>query len=472
MRLLAAEIAAILHSAWNGGPEAALGYSIDSRTLRPGEIFFALRGPRYDGHQFVQQAFASGGVAAVVENGFGAPAPRLAASLIHVADTTRALQDVAAAVRRSWSGRVVGITGSTGKSTTKEMTAAALGAKFCVLRSEGNLNNHYGVPLTLLRLEPRHQVAVLEMAMSGPGEIARLAEIARPEIGVVTNVAPVHLEFFDSLDGIARAKRELIEGLQPPATAILNADDERVRRFAEGFSGEVVTFGFAEGASIRGASVRPSASMRSGAFATEFQVQGGRYEGEYKIPALGVHNVQNALAAIAAASVFGVPRQEVQAAIASFQPLKHRAEIRRLPCGAILIDDAYNSNPLAMERTLETLGAWPGASRRIVIAGEMLELGPSSPDWHRRVGRSCGQAGVDWLIAVQGDARFFLEGAISAGLPPERTRFFEQADEAGRFCLTLIRPGDVILVKGSRGVGLEKAVAAIAEKRWQVTSDK
>ncbi|MGH9469524.1 MAG: UDP-N-acetylmuramoyl-tripeptide--D-alanyl-D-alanine ligase [Terriglobia bacterium] len=472
MRLSTAEISTILHSPSNGGPEVALGYSIDSRTLHAGDLFFALRGPRHDGHEFVAAAFANGAVAAVVEHGFQPPAPRFAPSLIFVPDTTRALQQVAAAARQIWAGRVVGITGSTGKTTTKEMTAAALSAKFCVLKSEGNLNNQYGVPLTLLRLEPRHEVAVLELAMSAAGEIARLAEITRPEVGVVTNVAPAHLEFFDSVDAIARAKRELIEHLQLRATAVLNQDDERVRAFAQGFDGRVVTFGLTEGASFRGLNVRPPAPAGNGGFTTEFEVQGGRYCGTFTIPAPGIHNVENALAAIAVASVFEVPREDLRSALASFRTLCHRAEIRRLPGGAILIDDGYNSNPLAMRRMLETLGSWPGAARRIVLAGEMLELGPSSPELHRGVGRECVRAGVDWLIAVGGDARFFIEGAIAAGLPPQRARFFEESAQAGQFCEAMLRTGDVVLVKGSRRVGLEKAVEAITQEQRKVTSDR
>lgn len=469
MQLSMSEIAAILGSQWEGLPRLAQGYSIDSRTLRAGDLFFAIRGPRYDGHQFIDQVLEKGAVGAVVEHDFASL--QAYTSLISVPEVTRALQQLAEAVRHKWAGRVVGVTGSAGKTTTKEMLASALSRKFCVLKSEGNLNNHFGVPLTLLHLEAEHQVAVVEMAMSGPGEIARLAMMAAPEIGIVTNVAPVHLEFFDSVDAIARAKRELIEHLQPPATAILNQDDERVRGFAAGFDGRALTFGFTEGADYRGLKVRARGDAASGAFATEFEVRGPAYSGTFSISLPGRHNVENALAVIAAASVFEVPEEDLRTALASFGSLSQRTEVLRLPGEVVLVNDAYNSNPLAMQRMLEMAGSWRGAGRRLVLAGEMLELGPSSAEWHRRIGRECAQIGIDWLIAVRGDARFFIEGAIEAGVPAEQTRFFNEAGEAAEFCQTLVRPGDLILVKGSRAVHLEKAVEILADGLHAIRTD-
>lgn len=458
MQLSTVEIASILNSRWEGAPRLAGGYSIDSRSLQPGDLFFAIQGPHHDGHNFVGQVFARGAAAAVVQESYlSQAAPGWQPFLIPVPDTTQALQRLAQAARRKWSGRLIGITGSAGKTTVKELIAALLERRFWVLKTSGNLNNHYGVPLTLLRLEPSHQVAVLEMAMSGPGEIARLASWAEPQIGVVTNVAPAHLEFFDSVDSIARAKRELIEHLQPPAVAVLNQDDERVRRFAEGFEGRVVTFGFTEGADFRGLNVRAAGKNGKGAPVTEFEVESAAYSGKFSLPLPGRHNVENALAAIAAASLFDLPLNSLREALALFQAPEQRAEIIELPVGVVVINDVYNSNPRAMQRMLETLESWPGAKRRIVIAGEMLELGPASTDWHRRIGRECAQAGADWLLAVQGDARFFLEGALEAGLPADRGFFFTTAEEAGHFCRGLMQTGDIILVKGSRGAHLERA---------------
>lgn len=450
MQLSMGEVAANLGSS-SGVPDRLVnGYSIDSRTISRGQLFFAARGPHFDGHQFVEKALESGAAGAVVEANFRQQAPAsLVPALIPVGDTSEALQRLARAVRQKWGRRLIAVTGSAGKTTTKEMIAALLTERFVVHKSPGNLNNQYGLPLSLLALEPQHQVAVFELAMSAAGEIARLAQIAEPEVGVVTNVAPVHLQFFDSVESIARAKRELIENLTAPAAAILNHDDRRVRLFAEGFKGRVVTFGFDEGAEFRGV------GMRWEGRGSVFQVKASGFEGEFYLPLPGRHNVANALAALATASLFDIPCNHLQRAIASFQNLHQRSEILTLPGGITVINDCYNSNPLGMERILETLATWPDARRRIVVAGEMLELGPSSPEWHRKIGRKCAEINIDWLLAVQGDARFFLEGAAAHGLGQERARFFSNAAEAGDFVRTLVQPGDVLLVKGSRGVHLE-----------------
>ena len=298
--------------------------------------------------------------------------------------------------------------------------------------------------------------ALAIIGLSAAGEIARLAELAEPQIGVVTNVAPVHLQFFDSVDAIARAKRELIDYLASrpgPVAAILNHDDPRVRKFGEGFKGRVVTFGFEEGADYRAAEVATAKSV-----ASTFRVVAPSWNEKFVLPLPGRHNIQNALAALAVASELRLPVKEAQLALAQFQNLHQRGEILTLPRGITVLNDSYNSNPLAMERMLETLAAWPDARRRIVVAGEMLELGVSSPELHRRIGRGCARSGISWLIAVQGDARFFLEGALEEGFAPEQTRFFDDASSAGEFCRTLIKPGDAVLVKGSRGVHLERVI--------------
>src|SRR5712692_5784342 len=264
MKLSLGEIAAILGASCEVRERVAEGYSIDSRTILPGQLFFAIRGPRFDAHEFVEQAIGRGAVGAVVERGFSQQAGGVnRGAMLLVRDTTEALQLLGRAVRRKWGRRVIAVTGSTGKTTTKELVAALVAKRFSVLKSQGNLNNQYGLPLTLLDLGPHHEVAVVELAMSAPGEIARLARIAQPQVGVVTNVAPVHLEFFDSVDAIAKAKRELIENLEPPAVAVLNYDDARVRKFGQGFAGRVVSFGFGEGAEFRASSFRCPAGTTS-----------------------------------------------------------------------------------------------------------------------------------------------------------------------------------------------------------------
>ena len=473
MNLNLGEVAAWIGASGGAADRPVAGYSIDSRTLAPGQLFFAIRGPRFDGHQFVGAVLERGAAGAVVDEAFYAAAPAdWRPALIAVADTRDALQTLARQVRRKWGKTLVAVTGSAGKSTTKEMIAAILSRRFRVLRSPGNLNNDFGLPLALLQLQPEHDVAVMELAMSGAGEIARLARLAEPQIGVVTNVAPVHLQFFDSVEAIARAKRELIDYLAttgPEAVAVLNADDARVRMFAEGFPGRVVTFGFSPQADFRGAEIKCSNVLGS-----EVRAGSAGWTDNFTLPLPGRHNVLNALAAIATASLFQITPQEIREALASFQNLHQRSEILTLPGDVTVINDSYNSNPLAMERMLETLASWPGAGRRIVVAGEMLELGPTSPDLHRSVGRQCAQSGADWLIAVQGDARQIVEGAVEGGMPAGQALFFPDASSAGEFCRTRLVPGDVILVKGSRGVHLETVIAMLKNQEsgaWSQESE-
>jgi UDP-N-acetylmuramoyl-tripeptide--D-alanyl-D-alanine ligase len=454
MKLTLAEIAGILGTTCGVPERVATGYSIDSRTLSPGQLFFAIKGLQFDGHDFAGQALERGAVGAVVIQAYRDRAgAETVPALLAVPDTARALQDLARGVRRKWGRRIVAVTGSVGKTTTKELIAVILARRFSVLKTVGNLNNYYGLPLTLLQLEPSHEVAVAELAMSAPGEIALLAQIAEPQIGVVTNVAPVHLQFFDSVEAIANAKHELIENLVPPGTAVLNFDDELVRNFVLGFGGKVVTYGFAEGAAVRAVDWHSTPERGS-----RFRVRAPGFEREFELPLVGRHNAQNALAAIAAASVFDIAPEQIAEALAVRPNLHQRSEVFTLPGEITVLDDSYNSNPVAMERMLETLAAWPRASRRILVAGEMLELGTQATDLHRRVGHKCVACGVDWLIAVQGAARFLVEGAVEAGLPADHAALCRTAEEAGERLLVLLRPGDVVMVKGSRGVHLEKVI--------------
>jgi len=460
MKLKLGEIATLLNARCAMPESAVTGYSLDSRSIAPGELFFAMRGPRFDGHQFLAQVFARRAAGAVVERLFFDQAPPdLKPSLLAVASPFEALQHLGRCIRHRWGRPLIAITGSAGKSTTKEMIGAVLGRRFVVHKSAGNLNNHYGLPLTLLGLEPAHEIAVAELAMSAAGEIAHLATMAEPETGVVTNVAPVHLEFFDSVDSIARAKRELVENLSSrhgPPTAVLNYDDPRVKRFGEGFDGEVVTFGTTSGADFQAQWVKPGEGI-----GTEFRVLGPNLDSVFSLRIPGRHNVLNALAAIAVGSSFEVPPVEIRRALAEFQSMVQRGEFFTLPGPVTVINDSYNSNPQAMECMLETLRTWPGARRRILLAGEMLELGPQSPKLHEEVGRKCAEADLAWLIAVQGDARYFLEGAVAGGLAATRTRFFADAASAGEFCRAQLEPGDLLLVKGSRGVQLETVIETL-----------
>jgi UDP-N-acetylmuramoyl-tripeptide--D-alanyl-D-alanine ligase len=461
MILPLAKVAEVLGSGEPVSKRVVKGCSIDSRRIEPGQLFFAIRGQRFDGHEFVSAALENGAAGVVVERQYWHRAKEsVRTHLIPAADTTYALQALARHVRQQWGGPLVAITGSMGKTTTKEMIAALLSTQFQVLKSQGNLNNHFGLPLTLLGLEPSHEVAVVELAMSAPGEIARLAQIAEPDVGVVTNVGPVHLEFFDSVDSIARAKRELIENLSQhngKPTAVLNYDDARVGKFGEGFDGDVLTFGMSEGALFRGTKVQ----LYEGG--SRFSLSGPNIDGEFTLQLPGTHNVENALAALAAVSACGLDLGSLGPALASFKNLAQRSEIITLPGHITILNDCYNSNPRAMELMIETLAGWAGVGRKIAVAGEMLELGPTSPEWHRKIGRKLAECGVDNLIAVQGDARFIHDGAVQAGLDPGRAVFLANATEAAAYCGSLLEPGDVVLVKGSRRVNLERVTELLTK---------
>ena len=351
----------------------AVGYGIDSRTIGAGELFFAVRGERLDGHEYVRAALANGAVAAVVSNRWVVPAEVDQGRLLQVADcdecVLRALQQLAHAVRRRWGGRVIGVTGSAGKTTTKDAVAQVLGAKFKVLKSAGNLNNAFGLPLQLLKLEQEHEVAVIEMGMNHRGEIAALAKIAKPDWAIVSNVGPVHLEFFpDGIEGIARAKYELIEALPEDGVAVLNFDDPRVVLFGKGMGDRAIIYGIGEGAEVRAVDV---AEMRLGGVVFTVEAKGERARGQLKM--LGRHNVPNALAAIATGLRSGMGLDECAAAVSEMRAGDKRGEVLEWR-GATLINDCYNSNPVALNAMVDALMAIP-AERHIVVAGEMLELG-------------------------------------------------------------------------------------------------
>ncbi|HZU42977.1 MAG TPA: UDP-N-acetylmuramoyl-tripeptide--D-alanyl-D-alanine ligase [Terriglobales bacterium] len=428
------------------GNAVAQGYSIDSRTLAPGELFFAVRGERLDGHDYVEAALAKGAVAAVIARDQLARYPDQS-RLLAVDDTLLALQTLGTSVRNLWGKPVIGITGSAGKTTTKDAIAHLLSTRYRVFKSVGNLNNHFGLPLMLLRLEPEHEIAVIEMGMSHLGEIAALARLAQPETGVVTCVAPVHLEFFNSIAEIARAKRELIEGLPATGTAILNADDKYVSHFGENFRGKVVTFG------IRSGSVRAEKIQSLGAQGSAFELVTGSFRGKATLPLLGTHNIYNALAAVATALEHGITAAEAISAMATLAPPDKRGQQLQI-AGTTVINDCYNSNPKALDAMVDAVAAMP-AQRRIVVAGEMLELGPTGPDLHRQAGRRMAERGINVLLGVRGLAREMVEGARAAGIS---AAFVDTPEQAGEWLARETRPGDLVLLKASRGVRLERAL--------------
>ena len=434
--------------------EIAYTYSIDSRSINAGALFFAVKGERLDGHDFVAMAIEKGAVAAVVrKDQLGRFSDR--SRLLAVGDTLVALQSLATAVRKLWGKPLVGVTGSAGKTTTKDAIAHVLASRFHVLKSEGNFNNHFGLPLMLLKLDPEHDLAVIEMGMSHAGEIRALAKIAQPEIGVVTNVAPVHLEFFDSLAAIARAKYELIESLPAKGTAVLNADDEYVSQFGRDFKGRVMMYGTKSIADVQAENIRPQGSGGS-----EFDLVIGGVREHAKLALVGEHNILNALAAIAVGVDRGLKPAEAVAALSTLSPSDKRGQVLQLD-NITVINDCYNSNPKALHAMVDALTGIP-AKRRIVVAGEMLELGPAAEDMHRSAGAHVAAKKIDVLLGVRGLAQAMVDGARQAG---SRAEFVATPEEAGDWLAREAHEGDVVLLKASRGVKLEKALEAWKARR-------
>jgi UDP-N-acetylmuramoyl-tripeptide--D-alanyl-D-alanine ligase len=432
------------------------GVSIDSRTIRAGELFFAVHGPRHDGHDHVAAAFERGALAAVVaESRARGFADSVRERCLIVDDTLRGLHRLATAVRVTWGKKIAGVTGSVGKTTTKEILAALLGAKLRVLKSEGNFNNAYGLPLTLFRLDDLDDAAVLEMGMSRRHELQELAAIAKPDVGVVTRVAPAHLEFFASVEEIALAKRELIEGLNGrDSVAVLNADDPLVAAFASHAPGRVLTYGIDNAADFRAEAIEDRGALGSAFVVAE---NGRRARLELSLP--GRHVISNALAALAAASVWGIGAAEAQSVFRTLHAPAMRGELLRFSNGAALINDSYNSSPAALHAMIKVLAATPNYRRRILAAGEMRELGATSPQLHREAGKFAAETGkVDWVIGVEGDASQIVEGAAAAGVPRAQTRVFASSEEAAKFLSDFVSAGDLLLVKGSRGVKMERIV--------------
>jgi UDP-N-acetylmuramoyl-tripeptide--D-alanyl-D-alanine ligase len=430
------------------------GYSIDSRTVSAGDLFFAVTGERFDGHEFVSAALKAGAAAAVVSTHWVVAADVDESRLLRVPDSEdcvlKALQGLARAVRRAWGGRVIGITGSAGKTTTKECVAAVLSAKYRVLKSAGNLNNGFGVPLQLLKLQPEHEVAVIEMGMNHAGEIAALAHIAEPNWAVVSNVAAVHLEYFpDGIAGIAAAKYELVQSLAADGIAFLNADDPYVSKFGRGREQHARLFGIAaENATVRGEDVRSA-----GADGMRFTVRAGGERLPAHIALLGEHNVYNALAGIAVGLESGMAPAHCIEALAVLQPSDKRGEQLEYR-GARIINDSYNSNPRALDAMVDALMAIE-AERHIVIAGEMLELGPDADELHAACGVHMRARGVDHVIGVRGHSLAMVAGA------GDIAEFVETPEDAGTWMRQNLRAGDAVLLKASRGVRLERSLTAL-----------
>lgn len=422
------------------------GVCADSRLAMPGDLFFALVAQR-DGHEFVADALRHGAVAAVVSKDVG-----VGISLIQVPDTLYALGSFAKWHRLQMGKPIVGVTGSVGKTTTKEMIAAVLGRKYTVLKNEGNYNNEIGVPLTLLQMDERHDIGVLEMAMRGMGEIKRLANIALPRIAVITNIGLSHIERLGSREAIASAKAEILDDLPPDGLAILPADDEFLPLLRERRFGRVVTFGESESADVRAENVRVHTDGCAGA--TVKTPRGGI---ELELAALGRHNIPNALAAVAVGLELGVDIEEIKASLEVFNPPSMRFNIIKSPLGYTVIDDVYNANPASMEAALRGLAAMQG--RKIAVLGDMLELGEHAERAHLEIGELAAEQGIDRLVTVGEASRWIAEGATRRGLTEISS--FEKSSNVAEALKPELRPGDIILVKGSRGMTMEVIVEGL-----------
>ncbi len=443
------------------GDEARVltGVSTDTRRLKQGDLFIALKGERFDGHDFLAGAAERGAGALVIETHRDTLCDRLPSPsppVVEVADTTAALAHIARGYRGLFTVPVIAVTGSNGKTSTKDMIATVLGQVWPVLATEKNYNNHIGLPQTLLQIEPRHGAAVVELGMSNLGEIAALAQAAQPTIGVVTNVGPVHLETLGSIDRVADAKAELVEALSGDGLAVLNGDDERVRAMAHRTSANVLTYGLSEGVDVQAVDV-----VSRGLDGSRFTLKFRGTEIPIRLNAPGRHLVYNACAAAAVALSLGTDPTVVTEGLAAFRMGEMRLDVSHLVSGITLINDAYNSSPLSVRGALDVLSQTK-AQRRVAVLGDMLELGDLTESAHRQIGADAVNCGVEWLIAVGQQRGLIAAGARSQGLDSERIAEAKDAAEAERIVLQGVRPNDLILIKGSRGVGLERVALALA----------
>ncbi len=438
-----------------GGAEIRFSsVSTDTRTIKQGALFIAIKGPNFDGHNFIEEAKAKGAFGVLINR--DAPPHFLAGVegrvrgsdfvIIEVQDTVKALGDIARSHRRKFDIPIIAITGSNGKTTTKEMSASILSGKYNILKNEGTENNFIGVPITLLRLNGAYEMAVLELGSNHPGEIARLAEIAQPSCGVVVNVGPSHLEFFNTVDNVREEKLSLLKRLGSDSVSVVNGDDARLVKEAKFMCAEVVTFGLGAGCDFRASDIKEAAG------GIDFTLNSGH---KLHLNLLGRHNIYNALASAAVGSLYGVFAKEAAAVLKDFKLPKLRMEFME-EGGIKFIFDCYNSNPSSMASALETIKGMDVSGRKIVVAGDMLELGEAAPDLHKKIGRLAAGAGVDILMGVGPLSGFILEGAQEEGIGVKSLLHFENSVAAAKALKDILREGDLVLVKGSRGIKMEE----------------
>ena len=450
------------HLMENGASVEFQGISTDSRTVQPGDLFVPLRGDNYDGHDYLTQAIQRGAAACLSEEMIGG----LLVPVVKVTDTLKALGDLAAALRRKFAGPVVGITGTSGKTTCKEMLAAILEHKGPGLKSAGNFNNLIGVPLTLFELKHEHQWAVVEMGMSARGEIARLAEIATPNVGLITNVGAGHLENFEEISGVARAKGELFIGLPSGGVALINADDPEVCLLPVANGVRKVLFGTKEDAAIRAENIM----SENGSVGFDLLIEGAVQRVVLPLP--GRHNVSNALGAAAAATVLGVELKEIATGLEAFKPCPGRMELLELPGDIVVLEDSYNANPLSVHAALDALHDLGSPGRRVAVLADMLELGPTAPELHFQIGAIAAER-ADWLFTYGALAEEIARGATNAGLSEDKIVVASSHDELAARLLEVLQAGDRVLIKGSRGMRMEKITDAlrISKQKTAVNGD-
>jgi UDP-N-acetylmuramoyl-tripeptide--D-alanyl-D-alanine ligase len=428
--------------------------STDSRTLQPGDLFVALRGDNFDGHRFLQQAVGRGAVGAIVEETWQGQLPKDFA-LLSVRDTLAAYQQIAARYRQSLSLKVVAITGSNGKTTTKDFVAAVLGTRFRVAKTEGNFNNHVGLPRTILEATSKHEIGVWELGMNHPGEIAALARIAAPDVGIITNIGVAHIEFMGSREAIAQEKGALAEALGPQGTLILNADDPYSAGIAKRTRAKPVFAGTNLG-SLRTTDLRQSAS------GSEFTILEDAHRCRAQLPVPGLHMIQNALLAVAAGRAFGLSIEDCAAGLASAPLTKARLQIKTIR-GVQFIDDSYNANPESMRAALATLAELETDGRRFAVLGEMAGLGSESERGHREVGEAAATLKIDELIAIGETAATIAGAARDAGL--EKARTVHSVSEAAEILAEETSPNDLVLIKGSRAARTERVLEEFATRQ-------
>lgn len=421
----------------------------DSRALKAGDLFVALRGDKFDGHTFVAEASKRGAAGAIVEE-FPAELPP-GFAVVLVKDTLKALQSLGAEYRRSLDIQVIGLTGSNGKTSTKDLTASVLAENFQVTKTEGNLNNHIGVPLTLLRARSSDQVGVFEMGMNHAGEIAPLAAMAAPEVGIITNIGMAHIEFLGSREAIAQEKGMLAEALPPSGTLILNSEDEFSESIAKRTKADVVLAGIGKGDIF-------ATDLHSSATGTKFTIHADGRTAEAELSVVGRHMVSNAMLAVAAGRVFGLSLEECAAGLTKLRLTKGRLE-QKMVRGIQVIDDTYNANPDSMAAALRTLASMPAAGRRIAVLGRMGELGAEAERGHRLVGEVAAQTHVDSVIGVGEEAQWITDAAWRGGV--EKVVRVESTEEATKVLRDLAKAGDLVLIKGSRSARMERIVEGL-----------